>query len=76
MTVEELLSQEIKVGDFARNLRLLRVWRGLDQGQLSKKSGVDRSSISRLESGHNSPQAATLEKLAAALEVSEETLRG
>lgn len=41
---------------------------GLTQGQVSERSGVRQSDISRIECGKANPPQATLEKIAAALE--------
>lgn len=76
MTVEELVSEELKAGNFSRNLRVLRVLRGLEQRELAQRSGVGPDSISRLETGTTKPRPGTIKKLATALEVSPETLTG
>ncbi len=73
MTVEEL----IKSGGpeaFGRNLRAIRAFRGLEQRELAKLSGVDQASISMLENDRRRPRRSTVEKLAAALGVEVETL--
>ena len=45
----------------------LRKRRGMDQGEASKKSGISRSSWSRLENGDAIPDALQLTKIAEAL---------
>ena len=48
----------------------LRTRAGLSLRQLAERSGVDFSTIHRIEKGDESPRFATLEKLAKALGVS------
>lgn len=51
------------------NLRQLRVERGLSQERLALASNIDRSYVGRVERGSENVTIATLEMLAAALEV-------
>jgi XRE family transcriptional regulator, regulator of sulfur utilization len=51
----------------ATELILLRKRRGLTQRQLSARSGIQQSEISRIEGGRANPTAATLAALARAL---------
>jgi ribosome-binding protein aMBF1 (putative translation factor) len=51
----------------AAELILLRRKRGLTQRQLSARSGIQQSEISRIEGGRANPTAATLAALARAL---------
>jgi len=51
----------------ARNIRRLRVARGLSQEALAVDAGIDRTYVSRLERGLENPSVAVLEKLAKAL---------
>ena len=51
----------------ARNLRRLRVKRGLSQEALAGDAGIDRTYVSRLERGLENPTIAILEQLANAL---------
>ena len=65
----------------ARNIRRLRVGRGLSQEALAVDADIDRTYVSRLERGLENPTVAILEKLAFALgsDISEffkEPLRG
>jgi transcriptional regulator with XRE-family HTH domain len=53
----------------ARNLRRLRVDRGLSQEILAVDAGIDRTYVSRLERCLENPTVAVLEKLAQALRV-------
>ena len=52
----------------ARNLRRLRVRRGLSQENLALKAEVDRTYVSRMERGLENPTVAILERLAGALQ--------
>src|SRR5258708_25631814 len=54
------------IGD---RLRAMREEKKLSQGDIEKRTGLLRCSISRVENGHTVPAIATLEKLARALEV-------
>lgn len=51
----------------ARNVATLREAQGLTLGQLSKRSGIAKSSLSQVESGTSNPTVATLAALADAL---------
>lgn len=42
---------------------------GLTQKQLSEKTGIDQSDISRIESGDGNPTLATLKRLAAGMDM-------
>ena len=57
------------VAQLGRIVRRLRIAAGLTQTALAKRSGMDRSYLSNLESGHRKPTVATLERLAKTLEV-------
>src|SRR4051795_12326356 len=54
-------------GIVARNIRRLRLERGLSQEALAVNAGIDRTYVSRLERGLENPTVAVLEKLAGAL---------
>ena len=53
----------------ARNLKKLRLKRGISQENLAVDAEIDTSYLSGLESGHKNPTVAILERLAAALDV-------
>jgi transcriptional regulator with XRE-family HTH domain len=53
-----------------RKLKLVRIEKGLSQGDIEKRTGLLRSYLSRVENGHTVPSLETLGKIAAALEVS------
>jgi len=53
-----------------KTLQLLRIEKGLSQGDIEKRTGLLRCYLSRVENGHTVPSLGTLGKLAAALEVS------
>jgi transcriptional regulator with XRE-family HTH domain len=52
----------------ARNLRRLRVLKGLSQEKLAVDAGIDRTYVSRLERSLENPTVGVLERLASALE--------
>jgi transcriptional regulator with XRE-family HTH domain len=58
----------------ARNIRRLRVARGLSQEVLAVDAEIDRTYVSRLERGLENPTVAVLERLAKALSSSIEDL--
>jgi DNA-binding XRE family transcriptional regulator len=63
-----LVQQRRKAGALvARNIRRLRVARGLSQEMLAVDAGIDRTYVSRLERGLENPTVAVLEKLARAV---------
>jgi transcriptional regulator with XRE-family HTH domain len=51
-----------------RQIREMRIQKGLSQRDLAKRTGIFSSYISRIENGHIVPAIDTLEKLAQALE--------
>ena len=53
----------------ARNLRRLRVARGLSQEALAVDAAIDRTYVSRLEREMENPTVAVLERIATALDV-------
>jgi len=53
----------------AKNVRHWRIAAGLTQTAVAKRSGMNRSYLSRLESGRQNPTLATLERLAKILNV-------
>ncbi|HAC65429.1 MAG TPA: XRE family transcriptional regulator [Cyanothece sp. UBA12306] len=55
---------------FGKVVQRLRKSKGLSQEELSSSSGLDRTFISRLESGLRQPTISTIIKLAEALNVS------
>jgi transcriptional regulator with XRE-family HTH domain len=52
-----------------KTLQLIRIEKGLSQGDIEKRTGLLRSYLSRVENGHTVPSLDTLRKIAAALEV-------
>jgi DNA-binding XRE family transcriptional regulator len=57
------------VSHLAKNVRHCRIAAGLTQTAVAKRSGMNRSYLSRLESGRQNPTLATLERLAKTLKV-------
>ena len=53
----------------AKNVRHWRIAAGLTQTAAAKRSGMNRSYLSRLESGRRNPRLSTLERLAKTLKV-------
>ncbi len=53
-----------------RRLRVIRIEKGLSQGDIEKQTGLLRSYLSRVENGHTVPSLDTLRKIAATLDVS------
>jgi transcriptional regulator with XRE-family HTH domain len=58
----------------ARNIRRLRVAKGLSQEVLAVDAEIDRTYVSRLERGLENPTVAVLERLAGALSANIEEL--
>jgi transcriptional regulator with XRE-family HTH domain len=54
---------------FARNLRRIRLEKGLSQEALANEAGVDRTYISALERGVYSASITMIEKLAQVLQI-------
>lgn len=54
----------------ARNIRRIRVARGLSQEVLAVDAGIDRTYVSRLERHLENPTVAVLERIAKALDCS------
>ena len=52
----------------ARNLRCLRVRKGLSQEALAVDAAIDRTYVSRLERGLENPTVVVLERVASALD--------
>jgi transcriptional regulator with XRE-family HTH domain len=57
-------------GNLGRNLRRVREQRELTQEDVSERSGVHATEVSRIEAGKRDPRVSTLERLANAVEVS------
>jgi len=56
------------------NLKMIRLEKGMSQGDICRASGMDRGYISRVESGQKNPTISNLEKIAMALKVSPDEL--
>jgi transcriptional regulator with XRE-family HTH domain len=59
-----------------RTLKLIRIEKGLSQGDIEKRTGLLRSYLSRVENGHTVPSLGTLTKIAQALQVNLSDLLG
>lgn len=58
------------MADLGTNLRKARKKLGLTQEQVSERSGVHVTEVSRIESGKRDPQVSTVRRLASAVEIS------
>lgn len=58
------------MGNLGKNLRAARKKLNLTQEQVAERSGVQAGEVSRIERGLRDPQVSTVEKLAAAVQVS------
>ena len=61
---------------FGQRLREARIRAGMSQSDVEEISGIPKARLSRYENGHVAPSIQTLERLAAALGVSEASLLG
>src|SRR5438128_7196237 len=55
--------------NLGESIRSIRQTKGLSQGEMQKRTGILRSYLSRVENGHTVPSFATLQRLAAAMDV-------
>jgi transcriptional regulator with XRE-family HTH domain len=73
MSMEPSRRSEVVVSpahkSLGKYLRMLRVQKGLTQGDIEKKTGLLRGHISRMENGHVTPMLDTLQRYADALQV-------
>lgn len=53
--------------ELGRAIRELRIKRGLSQGTLAERVGVDRKTINRIENGHHSTSVSTFAAIAESL---------
>lgn len=58
------------MGNLGKNLREARKRLDLTQEEVANRSGVQVAEVSRIEHGKRDPQVSTVEKLAAAVELS------
>ena len=54
--------------ELGKAVRELRQKRGLSQGQLAERVGVDRKTINRIENGHHSTSVSTITDIAKSLD--------
>ena len=57
-----------------KNMKKIRLAKGMSQGDICRTLGVDRAYISNVESGNKNPTLSTITKIAKALEVSVDEL--
>lgn len=60
-----------KLGD---NLKKIRLKKGMTQGDVHRKTGMDRAYVSGLEKGERNPTIANVQKLAEALGITPDLL--
>lgn len=65
-----------RTADGVLNLKKIRLDRGLSQARLAARADLDPSTVSQIETGARKPTPGTLDSLARALDVSEESLIG
>lgn len=68
------MSKPTNTQRFAQALRELREQQGLSQEELADRAGLHRTYISQVERGLKSPSLRTLERMAAALNMSASSL--
>lgn len=68
------MSKPTNTQRFAQALRELREQQGLSQEELADRAGLHRTYISQVERGLKSPSLRTLERIAAALNMSASSL--
>ena len=56
------------------NIKEIRTQKGMSQGDLCRKLGVDRAYMSNVENGNKNPTLGTIERIAKALNVSVDEL--
>ena len=62
--------------DFSNGLKTYRKRKGMSQAQLSEALGVDRTTLTKWETGENIPSIEVLDKLASLLDISTDDLLG
>ena len=65
------MNESAKLG---RNLKRIRIAKGISQGEVGRILGVDKGFVSNIENGKTNPTLATITKLAKALGVSSDEL--
>ncbi|MCP4428686.1 MAG: helix-turn-helix transcriptional regulator [Chloroflexi bacterium] len=66
------IPHEVVKATILKGVTMIRAWRehlGMTQQELAKRSGMSQPSLARLEKGDSTPRAATLKKLAAAMDI-------
>ncbi len=69
MAVRGSRADDPAVGDLGPNLRDARKRLGLTQEEISERSGVHPTEVSRIEAGKRDPRVSTLQRLARAVEL-------
>ncbi len=71
LIIETMKGDAVKLG---RNLKRIRVEKGISQGDIARALKVARSFVSDLENGKRNPTLTTISKLAKAIGVSTDEL--
>jgi transcriptional regulator with XRE-family HTH domain len=66
---------DIMAAVLAQNVRALRVYNGISQGELARRANVSRTQITELEKRRRRMSDAAVDRIASALDVSPENLR-
>jgi len=69
-----LLNMQKESAKLGKNLKRIRVEKGMSQGDIVRALGVSRSFVSNIENGKTNPTLSTISKLAKALGVSSDEL--
>jgi len=69
--IETMKGEAVKLG---KNLKKIRVEKGISQGDIARALNVARSFVSDLENGKRNPTLTTISKLAKAIGVSTDEL--
>jgi len=76
--VKDTIPHEVVGLVVKRGMNLVKAWRTylkLTQAEVAKKAKITQAALSQMERSENKLRSATLKKLAAAMELSEEQLR-
>lgn len=65
----KIVEQEIKYYDLLTSFKEAREKRGITQGELASKANINRTTLSKIESGLRNATVETLSKLASAMDM-------
>ena len=75
---KDTVPQEVAEKAVLEDIPLIRSWRiylGMTQKEVAEKAGISQAALSQMEKTENTSRTTTLEKLAAAMDLSVEQLR-